>query len=356
MPESRAFTNLVERPAFAELFLRCPPLDIPASLDRVGLPVFHTNFDLLTTLEDKSLARLKALPLFAKWSRLLRFPTCFAGMTVTEYAPLPANITPEALIAAVLAEHALAQALTIIKDLPQNSPLLSPAENAYADALVAAGKAKGFISVEGQALAYVDIDFADIDEYLGRLSGARRKDLRRKLKKRGQLNVEHLPIGHKRFFDQAFLAELYAMYLEVYEQSEIHFDLLSPEFFAALLQSRDIPGVVILYEQAGTLAGYNLCMSNRDLLIDKFIGFKYPLARELNLYFISWLLNLEYALKHGFAKYITGWTDPEVKASLGAAFSFTRHLVWVKNPLLRRILYPLRHLFESDKQAVDKLT
>ena len=79
MPDFCAFTNLVERPAFAELFLRCPPLDIPARLDHTGLPVFHTNFDLLTTLEDKSLARLKALPLFKKWSRLLRFPTCFAG-------------------------------------------------------------------------------------------------------------------------------------------------------------------------------------------------------------------------------------------------------------------------------------
>ena len=157
VPESRAFTNLVERPAFAELFLRCPPLDIPASLDRVGLPVFHTNFDLLTTLEDKSLARLKAMPLFAKWSRLLRFPTCFAGMTVTEYAPLPQGLAPRGLIAGVLEEHAPRQALTIIKDLPQNSPLLSAEENLYADELAAAGAAAGFIPVEGQALAFVDM-------------------------------------------------------------------------------------------------------------------------------------------------------------------------------------------------------
>ena len=54
----------------------------------------------------------------------------------------------------------------------------------------------------------------------------------------------------------------------------------------------------------------------------------------------------------GLRFYVAGWTDPEVKAGLGARFTFTRHLVWVRNPILRRILYMFRHWFESDAKAV----
>ena len=61
---------------------------------------------------------------------------------------------------------------------------------------------------------------------------------------------------------------------------------------------------------------------------------------------------IEHALGRGLRFYVAGWTDPEVKAGLGARFTFTRHLVWVRNPILRRILYMFRHWFESDAKAV----
>jgi hypothetical protein len=63
-------------------------------------------------------------------------------------------------------------------------------------------------------------------------------------------------------------------------------------------------------------------------------------------------VNLEIALRHGCSTYVAGWTDPEVKAALGAQFTFTRHLVRVKNPVLRGVLRPLRRFFESDGRAL----
>ena len=36
----------------------------------------------------------------------------------------------------------------------------------------------------------------------------------------------------------------------------------------------------------------------------------------MNLYFVSWMVNLEYALERGLRHYIAGWTDPGVKALL----------------------------------------
>ncbi|MDR2726753.1 MAG: GNAT family N-acetyltransferase [Deltaproteobacteria bacterium] len=346
------FYNLLEPPAFAALFALHPPHGFVCRPNAAGLPMFFTQFDLLTTLEEAIRNRLARLPFFRTWSARLRFAACFAGTTVTEYAPLPRHLTPEALIAVTSAEHADRRSLAIIKDLPLHSPLLPEQDNAFASKLAALAADHGFIEVVGQALAYMRLDFASTDAYLERLSAGRRKDLRRKLKKRGLLDVEILRLGDARFADPAFLDELYAMYLAVFAQSSIHFDLLSREFFTALLQSRAIGGVVFLYRYGERLVGHNLCLIQGGMLIDKYIGFAYPLARDLNLYFISWLINLEFALANGLHTYIAGWTDPEVKAGLGASFTFTRHLVWVKNPLLRSLLRPLRHCFESDRRTL----
>jgi len=347
-----AFRNLPEPSALPGLFVQHPPQDFACRSDRLGLPVFTTSFDLLTTLEPTARRRLTKLPLFRAWSRLLRLHTCFAGTTITEYAPLPPNLAPEAVIDNLLSEHAAGHTLTILKDLPNGSPLLPEEDNAFADRLAALAAGRGFIEVEGQALAYVRIDFADSGEYLGRLSSGRRKDVRRKLKKRSALQVETVRLGDGRFVDPTFLEEMYAMYLDVFAQSEIQFDLLSLEFFSALLQHPEIEGVVFLYRHGQQLAGYNICLIQNGMLIDKYVGFTYPLARELNLYCISWMENLEFALGNGLHTYIAGWTDPLVKASLGASFTFTRHLVWVRNPLLRSILRPLRRFFESDGQMM----
>ena len=118
-------------------------------------------------------------------------------------------------------------------------------------------------------------------------------------------------------------------------------------------RGRALPGgVVFCYRHDGELVGYNICLEHGGMLIDKYIGLRYPQARELDLYFVSWFVNLEHALERGLRFYVAGWTDPEVKAGLGARFTFTRHLVWVRNPILRRILYMFRHWFESDAKAV----
>ena len=48
-------------------------------------------------------------------------------------------------------------------------------------------------------LAWVPLDFASIDDYLGRLSASRRKNIRRKLRSRALLEVEEMPTGSAAF-------------------------------------------------------------------------------------------------------------------------------------------------------------
>ena len=350
----KSLYNLLEPPALIRLFRDHPPLDFVCPVSPV--PLFFTNYDLLTTLGGSARSLLEALPFIKPGSGPLTWSACFAGTTVTEYAPLPKNLSPDETLDLLLAARSEDEdgprTLHIIKDLPSDSPLLPEEDNHFARKTAEAALARGFISVEGQALAHVPISFTSEEDYLSRLSASRRKDLRRKLKKRNSLDISSLPLGHPEIASVNFIEEAYELYLQVFEQSEIHFDLLSREYFAALLGGRDIQGVIFLYRHMGRLAGYNICLEYGGNLVDKYIGFRYPLARELNLYFISWMVNLAYARSKNYAWYIAGWTDPEVKASLGASFTFTRHLVWVKNPVLRAILRPLRRFFETDANTL----
>ena len=352
MPSERLYNQLEPEGLLAQ-FAAHPPEGF-ALLRDWPAPAFTAPFDLLTTADDALKARLLSLPGGAWLSRRLCLSTDFVGTTVSEYAVLPMGHSP-AQQAMALRVCAGQRMLTIVKDLPQDSPLLPEADNAHAKALAQALADAGFILVEGQALAYVPIDFSSIDEYLSRLSKSRRQNLRRKLRSRAQMHVARIPTGQA-FASDAQVDAYYALFEAVYAQSEIHFDKLTRGFFAALLRDAGNGGIVFEYRALredggpGALLGWNLCFEHGGKLIDKYIGLSYPAAREANLYFVSWMVNLEYAIERGLTHYVAGWTDPEVKAQLGARFTFTQHAVFIRNPLLRALGRRFAGHFESDRQ------
>ncbi|MGZ7079604.1 MAG: GNAT family N-acetyltransferase [Thermoanaerobaculia bacterium] len=341
--------NLLEPPNFIRHFQEHPPEGFTSLKLEGGLPAFSTRFDLLTTLEPAVRRRLNALPLSRWWRRFLRPKTCFIGSTVSEYVLLPRDPAPEQFVSDLLSQLAPDYPFLIIKDVPTDSTMVGSDALAYSLRLADACRSAGFVLIEGQALAYVPIDFATTDEYLSRLSHARRKNLRRKLRSRRSIEVERIATGDARFDDESFLATLYALYGNVYMQSEIHFDRLTADFFRAVLQDASVHGIVFLYRAGGTLIGYNLCLCENGMLIDKYVGFAYPEAREHDLYAVSWFHNVEYALEHGFRCYVAGWTDPEIKRQLGARFTFTMHAVFVRNPIVRALLRLFKRFFESDR-------
>ncbi|MCU1245781.1 MAG: synthase subunit alpha, partial [Acidobacteria bacterium] len=336
-------------PSLVRHFQEHPPEGFVPIAVEGGVPAFSMRFDLLTTLEPSVLRRLERLPLARWWRRLLRPLTCFVGTTVSEYVLLPVDQEPERLAGELLERLAPRYPFLIIKDLPTEGVLVGEEALAYSRRLFETCRRMGFVLLEGQALAYVAVDFASTEEYLSRLSHARRKNVRRKLRSRGSLEVERIATGDLRFDDEALLEALYALYGNVYAQSEIHFDRLTLPFFRAVLQDADVHGIVFLYRAGAMVIGFNLCLCENGMLIDKYVGFAYPEAREHDLYTVSWFHNLEYALEHGCRVYIAGWTDPEIKRQLGARFTFTSHAVFVRNPILRALLRPLRKLFESDR-------
>ena len=343
------YRNQLEPAALIRQFAVHPPAGFAVLADWPA-PAFTAPFDLLTTADEGLKARLQKLPGGAWLSSRLKLTTDFVGTTLTEYAPLPLGVEAPAL-ALQLRARAGARQLTIVKDLPQASPLLSDADHAFAAALMQQLQAAGFILVEGQALAYVPVDFASIDEYLARLSKSRRQNLKRKLKSRAGLQIRRIRTGDA-FANDEDVDAYCALFDAVYAQSEIHFDQLTRAFLAAVLRDASNGGIVFEYRDAedGALLGWNLCFEHEGRLIDKYIGLLYPRARAANLYFVSWMVNLEYAIERRLTHYVAGWTDPEVKAQLGAVFTFTQHAVFIRNPLLRALGRRFAGHFESDRQ------
>lgn len=345
----QSLRNQLEPAGLLQQFAKHPPEGF-ALLPDWPAPAFTAPFDWLTTADDALKARLLSFPGGPWLISKCRLSTDFVGTTVSEYALLPQALAASEL-AGQLQSRAGRTLLTIVKDLPQSSPLLSEADNAFSRDLMQALAARGFIAVQGQALAYVPLDFANLDEYLAGLSKSRRSNLRRKLKSRAQLQIQRIPTGQA-FASEARVDAYYALFEAVYAQSEIHFDKLTRPFFADLLRDAGNNGLVFEYRDlaSNTLLGWNLCFERQGKLIDKYIGLSYPAAREANLYFVSWMVNLEYALERGLSHYVAGWTDPEVKAQLGARFTMTQHMVYVRNPLLRALGRRFAGHFESDSQ------
>jgi predicted N-acyltransferase len=241
--------------------------------------------------------------------------------------------------------------LLIVKDIPTGDILVGAAARSYSRRLADACGHAGFELMEGQALAYVPLDFASIEDFLGRMSRSRRKDIKRKLRARATLEIAAIPTGDGVFNDAGTLAALYDLYLNVYRQSEIQFDLLTARFFRDLLQDAGAPGVVFVYRAGGAMIGYNICFIENDALVDKYVGFVYPQAREHSLYTVSWFHNLEYARSRGLRFYIAGWTDPDMKRYLGASFTCTQHAVYLRSTLLKKTFRLFKRLFERDHQS-----
>ncbi len=342
------FVSQLEPDALVRCFVSCPPRHFSAERLAFGVTAFSAPFDVLTTAEPEFRQRVEHWPLYRHWRRWLRPQARFIGSTVTEYAWLPIESDPHELAAALRRTQSATCPLLIVKDIPHQSPLIESEGNAWCEAFADACVREGFVLLQGQALAWLPIDFSSADEYLSRLSRSRRRNIRRKLRSRAHLDVEIVPTGTA-FADDAVIEAFYALYCNVYAQSEVHFDLLERTFFDALLRDADSGGIVFVYRHTGRMIGWNLCFEHGDMLVDKYMGLLYPEAREHNLYAVSWMENLDYARRHGLKKYVAGWTDPEVKAKLGANFTFTRHAVYPRNVLLRGLLRRIATRFEGDR-------
>ncbi|MBS0211900.1 MAG: GNAT family N-acetyltransferase [Proteobacteria bacterium] len=192
--------------------------------------------------------------------------------------------------------------LFAVKDLPDDAAT-SPLRGALL--------ARGLRRQSGLATASLDLPHGELDDYLAGLSRATRRDLRRKWRSREQLRVE------RRTTLDGIREQVVGLYRQTLSRAAMRLEELPGAWFDQVLERLHGRAACVCYWLGERLVAFNLVLHDGQRLIDKYIGMDYAVARELNLYYVSWLENVRYAIEHGIPMYQSGQGLAEEKQRLG---------------------------------------
>ncbi len=291
-------------------------------------PIFITNYALDTTVQG---ALKNVTTRIQKWlPNLLSIKLLCVGSPITDSAQIgylrDQPIDPEMLnvLNQKLEEVADKEGAKVIafKDLLETDlkPMMPLIEK------------HGFSQVDNMPVAKNVINFKNLDEYLATLSYSTRKGLRRKMKVFKDVRIEEhdgLP---------PHLDDIYELYLNCYEKSELKFEKLTLEFFESLSGLMPKQCRFVLYFVGEKLIGFNCLLHGNQILMDKYIGMDYEQSTEVNLYTLSWLHNIQMCIRDGFKTFQSGQAAYATKLSYGATLENTFVLFKHRNKVMNRIL------------------
>lgn len=219
--------------------------------------------------------------------------------------------------------NALGIGLLAVKDAPTNDPH-------WAQSCLAAG----FQSMPSLPTGVLPLPYGSVDAYLGSLGKSTRKDLRRKLRAPGPR------VEWRRNIDDV-LPEVMRLYEATLARADLQFERLPAGYFTGVLEHLHERAVCVLYWVDEHLVAFNLILLDEHRLVDKFFGHDLAFSREYNLYFRSWLTNVDYCIEHRIALYECGQAGYASKLRLGCEFEgnslFFRHRNWLVNGLLKLV-------------------
>jgi len=294
-------------------------------------PLFVADFNLDIAVEGFLAGVVKFWR--KAWKRFLTCRTLFCGSPFSEWGVLGGrdnlNNNPALLAAFLSALDDFSQKsgapLIMFKDFrAEDTIILDRLQTRY-----------NFLKVNSFPSVFAELKFSSLDGYFNSLGPSTRKDLRRKIKQanaQGKIEVKAV--------DQPddIIDDIFRLYEQAYHDGSVKFERLTKEFFINI--SRNLPKKVkfFLYYVNGSLGAFNLCFVYRDSLIDKFIGFNYDISRRYNLYFVSWVYNIQWCLDNSLRYYHVGQTDYEPKLRLGTKviplYAYLKHRNYFINSLL----------------------
>jgi hypothetical protein len=326
------------------------PFDLAAAVVREGgrtvavCPTFAITYRLDTSLQGpvrRLTDGVRRICPRAGDVRLLALGSPYADRCVVALDPtLPparARAVVGVLVDGVLLDGVLAEArrrgikLVGVKDLLDEAP--DPARTHLAAVLAA----RRFARIEGLPNCLLDLPHADTEAYLGRLSRPTRKDIRRKLKAAGPVQVE------RRVGLAGVAEDVRALHRATQAASGVDYDVfetLPDRYFETVTDRLGASAVTMLYRVGGELAAFNLLLS-RGRVVDKFLGLRRDLAEAHNLYAVSWMENVRFCLEHGIPLLQLGPTAYTLKMRFGCRLA--RSGVWfhhrgrVTNAVLRAV-------------------
>ena len=204
----------------------------------------------------------------------------------------------------------------------------------------------GFTRVATLPLATLHLPFKDEEEYLASLSASMRSDLRKKMRR------AHVKIDIRNTID-GIEDEI----VELFEETKANrktdygpFDEVPASYFREVMQAMPGNAQLILCRVEGKLASFNIFLIEPHRIIGKYMGMRYPLAREHNLYFVNWMATARLCMERGIPWLQTGHTSYEQKVRLGCKLKRS----WVYFRYRNALINPLFKLF-GPMMAFDRM-
>lgn len=299
-----------------------------------GVPLFRVDYRLDTTLGP-------ALKPAGDWlarhaPRLVKMPLIAMGSPMTEECPigvLPALAAERrrSVVAALLAgldAHAAAERVGIValKDVTEE------------DRVAAAGPlaAAGFSAMASLPIATMLLPFASFEDYLKSLPPKVRSDVRAKLKRAAQVEVE----------ERTSIDDVYDEVIALYRATNANrktnyesFDTVPERYFREVLKGSDGKARVMLFRRDGRIIGFVLFLVDGARVDAKLLGLDYTIAREINLYFYLFMELVKYCIDRRIPELKLGQTTYATKLRLGAklrrSWVYFKHRGALLGPLFR---------------------
>ncbi len=299
-------------------------------------PLFRTDYRLDLSLEGPLKPAVEWL--YKNAPKLVVVPVLGVGSPLTEECPigfqpgLPAQdriAAFEALLAGLDA-HAKAQSI----------PLLALKDVTDHDAVWAHEplSRSGFTGVATLPLATLHLPFKSQDEYLASLSASMRSDLRKKMRRAAKAQIE-IRESIEGIEDE--IAQLFEETKANRKTDYGSFDEVPASYFREVARAMPGKAQIMLCRVDGRLATFNIFLIEPDRVIGKYVGMRYPLAREHNLYFVNWMATARLCMERGIPWLQTGHTSYRQKVRLGCKLKRS----WIYFKYRNMAINPLFKLF-----------
>jgi predicted N-acyltransferase len=277
-----------------------------------------------------------------RFPRFLTLKTLMVGCTAGEghlgaCRPEDAKWVAEALHACLkVFARRMGASLVVLKDFPARyrEPLRSFSSNGYA-------------RVASMPMTRLSLHYRCFDDYLASLGKATRKNLRRKFRKAEQSAPIHCEVRND---ITPLIDEIYPLYLQVHQRSQLRFETLTREYFCRIGQEMPERTRFFVWRQEGRAIAFSLCLVHDGTIYDDYLGLDYRVALELGLYFYTLRDIIKWSLAQGLHSYCSSPLNYDPKLHLGCELApldlYVMHTATLINPLFRRalrFLQPTRH-------------
>ena len=296
------------------------------------IPFFINDFSFATIIQGP----LQKFIICAQklWNRFLRAKIIFIGNPLTEKLRIGVSADDkinELMKEAIRGLSSFAAKENVAAMLFYN---LARDQSGLAAALVQ----NGLLGMENFPNTVLEIKAKSLEDFIQCLGSSTRKDLRRKLRRSAGL----APLKTEAIADiSAIENELYKLYACNFEESDVHFETLTPTFFRSIQKNMGESARFFITRAGERIVAFNLCLVKGNMMIDKVIGMDKNVSHAYSLYYTTFCENIDWCIKNGIRYYCLGITDYHPKLRLGAKLMPLYIYVKLFNPLLKLFSGPL---------------